>query len=436
MKTIATLVFVLSMLANVQAQMPPINLTPEDLPFKVEGRTTGDEVNILSRGGIHIDVDLRRDIHGPVDRRQQTIEPGQPYMLRIKTSKGRSFDDGRRMVDDLFGPKSQVIMHFPGSVEISGSPEIYVDGSTVSQEMIHTTWQILGFGMPAAAPIGSFLTSLTINAIAGAIGDRAIDKSYENFLASEKIEITDGLEFGDDQEIKQVVWQVGGWGRRDHLSIQTAEIFVPVKFTEDGNYDLSLYFNVWGRHTYNPRNPMSMTRRGVFHSFRQQVVLGVEVGEHQASIDTSDTPDMVFFKNPGSIQKVSSQVITNNQLEENPSQIAVDYTLDNQDIHLIIFQSSEIWQGTHRNYQNFLNEPQTITQGQHTIHYGAMQSSGYNVFVTSGAMNMWQAWILLENNIIANVTGRGTDLDIIQSSLNGLKLRNYERIFNQRTNSN
>lgn len=141
--------------------------------------------------------------------------------------------------------------------------------------------------------------------------------------------------------------------------------------------------------------------------------------------------NFVFFKNPNIIQKASSEVIINNQLKENPKQLLLNFTINNKDIILIITQSAEIWRGQNR---MSLNEPKTITHGQHTVYYGSMKSSGYNVFVTAGAMNMWQVWILLENNVLAIVTGKGNDLDEIQSTLNHLNLSSYVSIFSQRTN--
>lgn len=140
--------------------------------------------------------------------------------------------------------------------------------------------------------------------------------------------------------------------------------------------------------------------------------------------------DFVFFKNPNIVQEASSDVVINNFIE-NPKQVNLDFTVNNKDINLIITESPEIWRGQN---QNASNEPRTITHGQHTVYYGSMKSSGYNIFVTAGAMNMWQAWVLLENNLLAIVSGKGSDLAEIQSTLDLLNLNNYASIFRQRTN--
>lgn len=429
----------------VHAQMPPFSLTPEKLPFTLEGYTIVKDQgntslyqdyselpasNVYNKGGISIEIEKLMNLPGDKQGLSDAskFETGMKYVMRIRVSEGRSFDKGTRIIENLHGPGSQVIMHLPASVMLANDHSISVDGKTVSQEMAHVLWSVAGIGIPQIGNITGAFVRMIVDAIGKALGDRIIEASYNKFRPTQVIEIAGDMNLNMNEELKQITWQLGSWNARDYLSLHNAEITIPLEFKVKGTYDISLYFNLWGQHTLSdPGNVLTSTVRGVMHSFRQHVVIRVNVSD-PASVNTlglrSDL--LPFFKRPDWVNAASYEIITNTYTPENPKNLQLRYHQSNQKITMLLMQSSEFWRNHDHSYNT---HPSTIKSSGSGITSSRLTSSGYRVLLTTGLMGRWQAYVLLENNVVATVNGSGYDAAMIQAVLDNLDLKNFVSLF-------
>ncbi len=303
------LFFYVIQLLGQNAGMQPRLINQNQLPFALEGYTVNIEPNgqtklyntysnepaknILNQGGIRIEIaTLQRTSNfslGGSNKPQEAVDDFRTlaaglkkesiYKLHLKISLGNSFDDRRRHPTNLQGPISQLVIHLPSSVKVIDKPIIKIDGTTQAEQMVHNLLSIGSLGISSGAShLSVGLKNMIIKAIDKAASDFVVHSAFRTYKPSENIEVYDRVNFGNSRNLQQITWVLGGHRMRDISTAKNAELTLYLEFEEEGKNDISMFFNIWGTHTYTPRNLMTTTLYDIIlHSFRQHVVLGLDV---------------------------------------------------------------------------------------------------------------------------------------------------------------